>query len=196
MSAECGSLVEECHCKEGADAFLKGDYRRALEVCTSSVCRNKPDILYILGLMYENGWGLEAPDYVRAKEAYSRMMMNWSLDEGYIGCARIILKTGDLSSISRAESYCREAIQSTGTPFAFMLLGRISLKLYDPPNIKAAKSYFISGGLRGSAWCWRLYANALKLEGRVVSSFIVHVLATFAFPMYRMILGRRALRFE
>lgn len=173
------------------EAFRKRDYELALKL---SEQLDDPASLFRCGILYETGFGAQTPDLDRAWRYFERLMREHQASEGYLGCARIILKRARTTQWAQAEAYCLRAIELDGNAFAYFLLGETYSRLKEPLDCEKAARAFVSAAMRGAPWGWRRYANIKIKQGNWPLGVVVHCVATIAFPLYILLLGKRATR--
>lgn len=182
--------------KEATAAVRRNDTEKAIELCEQLVKHNLPEAHLGCGWGYEiYAWKKNDTSYYeKAWHHYFKLMTEFNDSEGYVGCARIILAREDKARAELAERYCRYAIERDGNPFAYLVLGRVYEAFHLPRMARQAMRAYWGAAWRGAAFGMRGFARMHWRHGSKIIAVLVHVTATFLFPLFRLFGGSRALR--
>lgn len=180
--------------REASRAFKRREFDKALDLSLALSQYNVYEALYTCAIIYEEGVSLQGRNLEAAYKYFDRLRRACDADEGYVGCARIILEKRDIENVQLAEEYCRTAIEKGNNPFAYFILGRIFEDFKTPPDLVEAKKMYAAAALRGAAWGMRRFAIVEWKRSNYLVSIFAHIAATIFFPFYRLFGGQRALR--
>lgn len=131
-------------------AFASGNYDEALEI-SERLAKSSHDAraYFTCGLIYEHGSSKYGQDSLKAYQYFDRLRVEWDSIEGDVGCARIIVNSGDVARIETARKYCESAIARDDFCYAHPILGQIQGEFLGM-NREARRS-FLRAAFRGSA---------------------------------------------
>ena len=179
---------------EATRAYAAKKYDDALRVASRLASRNIQVGHYICALIYELGIASAGQDLSRAFRHFEFLAKGFDDEEGYLGCARVILREDDAEKASVAASFCRRAIELSQSQFGYLVLGDVLNHLATPRDPRGARTAYFQAAIRGAAWGWRNLANLEYSQRDWLGSFVLHVWATLVFPLYFLFGGSRALR--
>lgn len=176
-------------------AFNEDDIETALALSEKMAETGDIQAIYTCGLIYGGLDGFEnLRDLEKAWSYFQRLALNFNIDEGYLGCVRILLARREADRWELALDYCRAAIDLSNTQFGWLLLGDVLSKLHPNPDKPAACRAYLKAAMGGAPWGWRRFAEIKWAGGNYVFAAFIHVLATIIFPVYVLLCGFRATR--
>ena len=179
---------------EADTAFTSGDFERAFECSQILAEQNFASAMFTCGLILENGWIDGVADLERANKYYRDLAIHFNSDEGYLGCARVILGRREIESRDQALKFCDGATRGRSKHLAFLLMGRIYEELEDPPQYQLARKFYRKSFCSGSAWALRQYARSLMRSRNYIAGVSMHIIATIVSPALIALGGLRKAR--
>ena len=170
-------------------AYKAGDFDAALTAALELAKHNVQVGHYLCGIIYEIGSSSAGVDRSLSYKYYQLLAKGFGDDEGYLGCARILLQEKDFEKASLAVTFCRKAIDLKRNQFAYVVLGDIYQELFHPPEVKSSMKAYFNAAIHGAAWGWRRMASLESKQGNKMLSILLHILATFLFPLYLLLGG-------
>lgn len=189
MEDEIQQLRDQAH-----QAMRNKNYKRAMDYYEQLAQRDVPDGMLMCGVIHENQWDETLTNLDKAYEFYRKLAIKWNADLGYLGCVRVILAKGDVSSRDTALGYCRELIEGEESRYGYLTMGRTYEELFDPPEVELARAAYFRSFLHGSTWGLRKYATSLINSRKYVRGVAMHVVATIVSPFLLLFGGLGATR--
>lgn len=169
--------------QEALRFYAKRKYDEALNISIELSKHLNNVGLYMSATILELGISTQGKNLQIAYKYFDLLRKN-NDDEGYVGCARIMLQDNNIGSEKLAEEYCKNAIKVRENPYAYLVLGQVYEFMFGSSHYELATKSYTKAALRGATLGWRRIALLEKKKGNLLMSIIMHIFSTIVAPVY------------
>ena len=175
---------------QAGQALERGDYQMAVAAASALIEAGEPWLLdgLVRRAMALENWGKNEPERLNAAaDDWKRLVEIAPAAVAYCGLARVYLELGDRRS---AYDNLREAEKTKVTPEVLLGLAQYH-RTAEPPDLEAAKTYFLRAALRGRTQGMRGYVEVAYELDRPYDAAVMVLAALVATPFLALMMGER-----